>query len=170
MGKQFVLLIVLLGVAVVVARLLFAPDGQGTIAAGVSAPDFSAVATNGQTIRLSELRGRVVVLNFWATWCGPCRSLIPHEREMVKQFEGKPFAFIGISGDEKINDLRKMLASERMTWPNIFEGPGRPIARQYGIHYLPTIYVLDAAGVIRFKDARGADLESAVHGLLKEIQ
>ena len=122
---------------------------------------------DGQTVHLSDLRGKVVVLDFWATWCGPCRAMIPHERDLVNKLRGKPFAFIGISADHDLTELRRILKAERMTWPNIFDGSHGNLLHQYDIHYFPTIFVLDAAGVIRFKDVRGADLEKAVEELLK---
>jgi hypothetical protein len=92
--------------------------------------------------------------------------MIPHGRELVKKLQGKPFAFVGIGADHDVTELRRVLMAERMTWPNIFDGRGGPIQRQYNVQYYPNIYVLDAIGVIRFKDVRGAELEKAVEGLL----
>jgi thiol-disulfide isomerase/thioredoxin len=169
MSKTLVWVLVLVGVAVFVARGLFSPDGASGLSVGAAAPDFAAVAVDGQVVRLSDLRGKVVVLDFWATWCPPCRAMIPHEQEMVNKLRGKPFAFIGISADETVTVLRDFLARNRVTWPNICDGPGGSLQRQYNIHYYPTIYVLDAAGVIRFKDVRGAELEQAVAGLLDGV-
>jgi thiol-disulfide isomerase/thioredoxin len=166
MSKTLVVLLVLVGIAVLLARGLFAPDAASGLSVGSTAPDFSAIAVDGQVIRLSDLRGKVVVLDFWATWCGPCRGMIPHERMLVNKLRGKPFTFIGISADENVTELRQVLAAERITWPNIFDGPNGSLQRQYNVRYYPTIYVLDAAGVIRFKDLRGAELDRAVEGLL----
>jgi thiol-disulfide isomerase/thioredoxin len=121
---------------------------------------------DGQAIRLSDLRGKVVVLDFWATWCPPCRAMIPHERELVKKHAGQPFVFLGISADTDRNRLRDFLREQGMTWPNAFDGPDGPIQQLYQITYFPTIFVLDAEGVIRDKDVRGPDLERAVERLL----
>jgi thiol-disulfide isomerase/thioredoxin len=153
--------------AIVVARELVPERSVSGPAIGAPAPDFAAVAVDGRMIRLSELRGKVVVLDFWATWCGPCRRMIPHERELVKKHSSDPFAFLGISLDDDLAELRRVLSAEKMFWPTIRDDR-REIAKHYDVHAMPTIYVLDRAGVIRFKDVRGADLDQAVAGLLAE--
>jgi thiol-disulfide isomerase/thioredoxin len=168
MNKTFVWLLVLVGLGLLLVLLPFRPAELAGPAVGMSAPDFSAAAVGGQVVRLSELRGKVVVLDFWATWCPPCRAMIPHERELVEKFRDKPFAFISISADEDLSELREVLAGERMSWPNIQDGPDGPIQRLYEIQYFPTIYVLDKAGVIRFKDVSGPQLDRAVERLLAE--
>ena len=169
MPKTFFTLLVLVGIAMGVAWFLFPPSSDGGLAIGATAPDFSGIASDGRVVHLNDLRGKVVVLDFWATWCPPCRGMIPHEREMAKKLQGKPFTFIGVSADESVEKLRKFIADERITWPNIFEGGHGALLRQYDVHYFPTIYVLDAAGVIRFKDVRGAELERAVEHLLEGL-
>jgi thiol-disulfide isomerase/thioredoxin len=165
MSSRIVLFIGLVIVAIVLARFLVPEPSSHGPAVGTTAPEFNAIAVDGRMIRLSELRGKVVVLDFWATWCGPCRRMIPHERELVKKHASEPFVFLGISMDDDPAELRRVLAAEKMDWPTIRDDR-REIAKQYDAHQLPTIYVLDQAGVIRFKGVRGADLDQAVAGLL----
>src|SRR5436305_3021019 len=82
-------------------------------AVGQVAPDFSGQTLDGTPFRLADLRGKVVVLDFWATWCPPCRAMIPHEREMVQRLAGKPFALIGISADSEEAALRDFVGEQR---------------------------------------------------------
>jgi peroxiredoxin len=151
MSKNIVLLLVLVGVAVVVGNYLVKHDDDGALGVGSPAADFSAIAVDGQVIRLSELRGKVVVLDFWATWCPPCRAMIPDERELVQRMQGQPLVFLGISADDNVDTLRNFVRTQNMNWTHILDGPQGPLQKQFEIEGLPTIFVLDATGVIRFK-------------------
>jgi len=125
---------------------------------------------DGKTVKLSELKGKVVVLDIWATWCPPCRAMIPHERELVKRLKDKPFALISISGDEKKETLKNFLAENPMPWTHWWNGQTGGILEAWDVQSFPTIYVLDAKGVIRYKDVRGEKMDEAVDALLKETQ
>src|SRR5262245_59957532 len=131
-------------------------------AVGRPAPAFVAKTLDGEEIKLADLRGRVVVLDFWATWCGPCRAMIPHERELVKRLAGKPFSFIGISADNDLEDFKAFVNKSDIPWPQIFDGPNGALQQAYGIEYFPSIFVLDGNGMIRYRDLRGGDLEKAI--------
>lgn len=97
--------------------------------------------------------------------------MLPHEREMVERLKGRPFTLLGINSDESRSALQKVLADERITWPNIYDGPpGKgPIARRWNVRGWPTIYVLDHEGRIRFRDLRDKPLEAAVLKLLADV-
>jgi thiol-disulfide isomerase/thioredoxin len=135
---------------------------------GAMAPEIKMQNLDGKEATLSALQGKVVVLDIWATWCGPCVQMIPHEREMVERFKGKPFALVSISADEKKKTLTDFLAREKMPWTHWWNGSEGGIIDAWDIQYFPTIYVLDREGVIRHKDLRGEELEKAVNALLAE--
>ena len=96
--------------------------------------------------------------------------MYPHERSLVARMQDKPFALIGVNSDPKEKVLAA-LKRENITWRSWFDGGNTsgPIARQYGVRSWPTIYVLDAKGVIRYKNVRGEAMDSAVNALLAEM-
>ena len=134
---------------------------------GRVAPEVKCENLDGQTVKLSALRGKVVVLDIWATWCGPCRAMIPHERELVQRLQYKSFALVSISVDDKKETVVNFLKREPMPWTHWWCG----IVKDWEIHAYPTIYVLDAKGVIRHKfvGAHDKEVDKAVDTLLKEM-
>ena len=140
---------------------------------GKVAPDIVGEDLDGKPLNLNDYRGKVVVLCFWATWCGPCMAMVPHERELVKRMEGKPFALVGINSDEtdKRGKARKASLDEQMNWPSFWDGGlDGPIQTRYNVGHYPTLYVLDPKGVIRYIDVRDKDLDRAVDMLLLELK
>jgi hypothetical protein len=96
--------------------------------------------------------------------------MYPHERSLVKRLEGKPFAIVGVNSDSDREKIKQRLTEEHITWRSFWNnGTGGPIATRWNVFSWPTTYVLDAKGVIRFKDVRGQSLDDAVDGLLKEM-
>ena len=96
--------------------------------------------------------------------------MYPHERSLVKKMENKPFALLGINSDPK-DHLKETIKKENMTWRSwVDESTDGPIARAWNVHGWPTTYVLDAKGVIRFKDMRDAEMEKAVEQLVAEVE
>ena len=98
--------------------------------------------------------------------------MYPHERSLVKRLEKSPFALVAVNSDESPEVLKAAQERESLTWPTFFDGGliGGPIATRWGVTGSPTILVLDAAGVIRFKGVRGEDMDRAVDGLLAEMK
>ncbi len=134
---------------------------------GKKAPNVESKNLDDKKVQLSDYKGKVVVLDIWATWCGPCRAMIPHEREMVEKMKEKPFALISISADDEKKTLTDFLEKEKMPWTHWWTG-ANGIVKDWNVQFFPTIYVIDAEGVIRFKNIRGKELEEAVVKLLAE--
>jgi hypothetical protein len=97
--------------------------------------------------------------------------MYPHERSLVKKLEGKPFALLGINSDQDRTALKDVLKKEEITWRSWWDGGSTsgPIATKWNVYGWPTIYVLDAKGVIRYRDVRGEAMAQAVETLLAEL-
>ncbi len=137
---------------------------------GKMAPEIEGEDLDGAKFKLSDYRGKVVFLSFWASWCGPCLALIPHEREIVEKFQGRPFALIGVNGDPEKKDLKKVLTENKITWRSFWsgeKGPEGPIPEAWNVSGWPTMYVIDAKGIIRGKQLRGKKLEERIESLVK---
>jgi thiol-disulfide isomerase/thioredoxin len=144
---------------------------------GKQAPEIVGKDLDGWTLKLSEFRGQVVVLSFWASWCGPCMQMVPHERELAKRLKGKPFALVGVNGDDSPAAAKKAVTKEQITWKSFANGDAwtGAIAKAWNVHGWPAVYVLDPQGIIRLKlDGYGgkrtdAQLDAVVDRLLAEM-
>jgi thiol-disulfide isomerase/thioredoxin len=140
---------------------------------GKVAPEITGVDLDGSPLKLSTYRGNVVVICFWATWCGPCMAMVPHERELVQRMKGKPFVLLGVNSDESADreKAKQTVRDKQMTWPSWWDNGVRgAIQTEYNIDHWPTVYVLDANGVIRYFDVRKTELDKAVDALLAELE
>ncbi|MBL8852352.1 MAG: hypothetical protein JNK57_00145 [Planctomycetaceae bacterium] len=98
--------------------------------------------------------------------------MYPHERSLVKQLSDKPFALIGVNSDRELEQIRATVKEKNLNWRSFWNGPegtGGPISAQWNVTGWPTIYILDEHGVIRYKNARGADMDKALTKLLSEM-
>jgi thiol-disulfide isomerase/thioredoxin len=140
------------------------------LAEGKPAPEIDGLDMNGKPLKLSDYRGKVVMLVFWGSWCGPCMAQVPIERELVERFKGQPFALLGIDCEADRNTGREVMARERMTWPSWFDGTQGtgPIVSRYHIRGYPSVFVIDAKGVIRSR--AGAGYEAVIERLLNELR
>lgn len=138
------------------------------LSVGKIAPDIVGQDVEGEKFRLHDFRGKVVVLDFWADWCPYCAEMYPQERLLLEKHKGQPFVILGINCDQK-DRLQNAIELRKVTWRSWWDGREGPIAKKWNVTTLPTTYVLDHTGTIRFKGIRGTDLEEAIEVLLKEV-
>lgn len=142
-------------------------DEMDNLAVGKPAPEIDGLDVLGKPLKLSDFRGKVVVLVFWGSWCGPCMIEVPHERKLAERLKDKPFALLGVNCNEPKDAAIQAMQAERITWPNWLDGDAGPIVGRYHVRSYPSVFVLDAAGVVRSRGARGPDLDKIVDDLLK---
>jgi thiol-disulfide isomerase/thioredoxin len=139
---------------------------------GEEFPDFSARdAITGEPFTLRDLRGSVVLVDFWASWCGPCRRELPHVKRAYEKYRDQGFEIVGISLDSSENRFRSFVRSNEMDWHHVMEGEGwrTRLALQYGVNSIPRMYLLDANGVCIAERVRGRALEAAVQRGLSAV-
>ncbi|MDF9826697.1 thiol-disulfide isomerase/thioredoxin [Ereboglobus sp. PH5-10] len=131
-------------------------------------PDFSVTDIAGKPLTVSQFKGKVVLIDFWATWCPPCVAEIPNVLAAYQKYHDKGFEIIGISLDRDKAALLKYIEQQKMPWPQYFEGdnPQNTLSEKYGVETIPTTYLLDAEGKIVATDLRGNDLEQQLEKLL----
>lgn len=128
--------------------------------------ELKATTVDGRAVDLAQLRGKVVLLDFWATWCGPCLIELPNVLATYKKFHDKGFEIIGISLDENKESLVKFIKARDITWPQIFDEQ-KKIAQRFGIQAIPTMWLIDKRGLLAPLDAR-EDLQGSVGKLLAQ--
>lgn len=136
---------------------------------GKTAPDIEGSDLLGEQMKLSEHRGKVVLLVFWASWCGPCVGDIPHEKELAEHFEGRPFVIVGVNADNTLEEASEAVRKYEVPWKSFWNGEGGPegpISEAWNIHGWPTVYVLDHTGVIKHKDLRRDSLDEPLEKLI----
>ncbi len=145
-------------------------DDLRNLVVGNPAPEIEGPDLDDRPLKLSDHRGKVVVLAFWGSWCGPCMAAIPQERELARRLQGKPFVLLGVNAREKPEAARKAVRDAAITWPSWHDGEEGGIVDRYHIRSFPTVFVIDARGNIRSKEAGGEGLDKFVDQLLAEIE
>jgi peroxiredoxin len=131
---------------------------------GAKFPDFDVKDLNDKPLSIANYKGKVVLLDFWATWCGPCRQELPNVLKTYKAHHKDGFEILGISLDKERETLTSFIKENDMTWPQYFDGKywQNELAVKYGVNSIPATYLLDGQGVIIGKNLRGESLEEAV--------
>ncbi|HUE14567.1 MAG TPA: thioredoxin-like domain-containing protein [Planctomycetaceae bacterium] len=120
-------------------------------ALGKPAPEIAGIDLDGQGMTLSQFRGKVVLLSFWATWCRPSMQMVPHEKSLVDRLRNKPFELIGVNGDIEPERLKQGIQKYNITWRSFQNkaGKAQAISKKWNIGGWPTLYLIDQQGVIR---------------------
>jgi len=146
------------------------------LAIGKTAPEVESVTLEGMKVKLSDYKGKVVLLDIWATWCPPCRAMIPHERELVKNMakDKKPFVLVSVSADDEKDTLVKFLEKEPMPWIHWWDsGTDNPVLKKYRVRAFPTLYLIDHTGTIKQKwvgRPESDKLDKAIDEAVKEAE
>ncbi len=137
-------------------------------AVGQMAPEFSQADTSGNPISLSSLRGKYVLIDFWASWCGPCRQENPNIVKAYAAYKDKGFDILGVSLDQQKSDWLKAIETDKLYWNQVSDLKywENDVAKLYGIQSIPASFLLDKEGRIIAKNLRGAELEAKLAELM----
>jgi len=136
------------------------------LARAIMAPPFTVTTLDGQRISMDGLAGKVVLIDFWATWCGPCREALPHIRQIAQKFAGQPFVLLSVNLDNDEDKWRSFVHKNGMTWPQCRDGGfNGQVAKQFGVTKIPATFTIDAEGVLEDQRVGDADIE----GKLKKL-
>ncbi len=135
------------------------------------APPFAVTTIDGKRVSLDDLQGKVVLLDFWATWCEPCREALPNIKKIAGKFQGQPLTILSVSLDSDAQKWQDFVAKNEMTWLNYRDGSFKgPIARLFGVDAIPHTFTIDADGVLRDEHIGDASIEGRLKKLVAQAE
>jgi peroxiredoxin len=151
--------------SIFIFNVLMTQPKQGNLAQEIALPSI-----NGDTVKLSSLKGKVVLLDFWASWCGPCRSSNRELTKLYPKFKDKGFEILGVSLDADTEAWKKAVAKDKIKWLQVNDSGGweAPTAMNWYVSALPTSYLIDKDGKLLAMDLEGKELEKALKYLLEK--
>lgn len=132
------------------------------------APEISLPDAKDNAINLSSLKGKVVLIDFWASWCGPCRAAIPNVIKLYDKYKANGFEVFGVSIDSKKTDWLKAIINDKIKYTQVMDKDGwnSAVAEKYGVYSIPSTFLLDKTGKVVAVDLDGEELEKKVKALL----
>jgi thiol-disulfide isomerase/thioredoxin len=135
------------------------------------APAFSVTTMDGRKVSLDELRNKVVLIDFWATWCGPCREALPHMQKIAQEFEGQPLVVLSVSLDSDEGKWKDFVTKNGMTWLQYRDGGFTgPISQMFGVEAIPHTFTIDADGVLQDEHIGDASIEGKLKKLVAQAK
>ena len=134
---------------VALACTLAAPLATGAVAPQAAAPDFTLRSMNGPNLRLAEQRGRVVMVNFWATWCGPCRQEMPQLDRLYQKYRSSGFVLLGVNVDDDARKAGDVAAKLGVTFPVLLD-TDKAVSKLYDLSTMPSTVIIDRDGKVRY--------------------
>jgi peroxiredoxin len=141
-------------------------------AIGQKAPDFTLRASTGKNLKLSELRGQVVMINFWASWCAPCRQEMPHLNRFYEQYRKAGFTLLGVNVDDQAAVAEGMARDLNIVFPVLFDS-NKQVSRRYDVDAMPSTVLIDRDGKVRhvfrgYRTGTEQHYEAAIRELIKQ--
>jgi peroxiredoxin len=157
----------LLTAALVTPTVADSGSGDSTVA-----PDFTLTSRTGDVVTLSELRGQVVMINFWATWCGPCRKEMPLLEELYQRYERLGFTLLGVNVEENSADAEAWLKEMPVSFPILYD-PENQVSKIYEVAAMPSTVLIDRNGKMRFlhhgyQDGYEDEYQNQIRTLVRE--
>lgn len=143
-------------------------ENTGLLKNGTVAPDWSLLDASGNKVTLSQLKGKVVLLDFWATWCTPCKMVMPSLQKLHEKFGKQGLVIIGINSFERDGDPVKYMKDQKFTYMLLLKGDG--VAQSYNVQSIPTMYIIDKQGTIRHSELGAVpDLDTKLETTIKKL-
>jgi len=152
------------------ARLKGGPTAAPTMGGAKWRADFSAPNPAGKVVSLKESLGKITIVDFWASWCGPCRKESPNMVALYKEFHAKGLNIVGVSLDKEAKAWKEAIAKDQLNWIHVsnLKFWDEPIAKQYNVESIPATFILDATGKVVARDLRGVELRNKIAELLSK--